>query len=93
MQLLRTRNHELDQLRTTYPLFNRSWLLFFGTCPPGIHRSGVFFTEEERADLAREVQTFAGGAGSQYVESYDPTVHNTKERRGNDNLGRVYGRR
>lgn len=68
----------MDQLRTVYPGFNHSWMLFFGTCPPGIHPKGVFFTETEREELTREVSSFAGGAGSKIVERYDPVVHNSR---------------
>ena len=76
MKLLRSRHEELDPLRTVYAGFNHSWLLFFGTQPPGLSKHAVRYTAEEKKVVAGSMQTFADGARSTYVEAYDPVGHN-----------------
>ena len=80
MMLLRSRNYELDPVRSFNPDFNLAWIMFFGTKPPGIHPAGVFFTEAEREALAAgEVPASIDGGGPEDVEPYDPQVHNGKK--------------
>jgi len=45
----RTRRLELDKYRTLSPGFNRSWLLFFGTAPPGVHPDVLTFLGATKA--------------------------------------------
>lgn len=87
MMLLRRRHRELDPMRSTNHHFNRAWLMFFRTVPPGINPAGVFFTEDEKDALANDVSALADEAGRIEVEPYDGRIHNKPR------LGRVHGGR
>lgn len=78
MMLLRSRQRELDSLRITSYGFCHSWILFFGTCPPGIHPAGVFFTRDEQNALTNSVPLSAEESGPLDVEPYDPNIHNRR---------------
>jgi len=86
MILLRSRHHELDDLRTLNHRFNTSWIMFFGTIPPGLNPGAVKFTTIERVALANDVSAFTEKPPRTEVESFDALLHN-KQR-----LGKVHGR-
>ncbi len=52
MKLRRYRNEQLDSFRSLDPRFLSSWIMFFRTCPPALHREGAFLTESEIDTLA-----------------------------------------
>ena len=74
--MLRNRHVELDKFRTIDPRYNHAWIMFFGTCPPGINEHGVRFTDRERHALANDLPIPVDGSQIVDVEPYDGYIHN-----------------